>query len=74
MQTGAIYIMKTNILFPQDREFVIKNLTRISAIRNATVDLEDRDKVLRVECEKLSASQIINIVSNYGYVCAELPD
>jgi hypothetical protein len=74
MQTSAVHILKTNIFFPQDREFVIKNLKRFSAVRRATVDLEDRDKILRVECKQLSASQIINIVSNYGYMCSELPE
>lgn len=74
MQTSSIHILKTNIYFPQDKEFVVKNLSRYQFIRKATIDLEDRDKVLRVESEKLSTSQIINIVANYGFVCAELPE
>jgi hypothetical protein len=74
MQLYSVHIYQTNIQFPRDKEFIVNQLNRVPSVRKATIDITDSDKVLRVECKSLSSSHIINIVTNYGYVCRELPE
>lgn len=40
-----------------------------------SIDLEDIDKVLRIEAEQtLVEKEVIDLIQDCGYVCEELPD
>ncbi len=48
---------------------------RYSSISNWSIDLEDRDKVLRVETVgSLEEHDVINLVKERGFHCEALPD
>lgn len=66
-----IHIFKTNI--------TKENLAQIKTIFNRTksishwnVDTDDCDLVLRVESRKLSESQVMELVTGFGFECEEL--
>lgn len=74
METIHIHILQTNIQSPRERDFLLCQLKQIDDVQNASVDFADRDKVLRVECRNYTLQQVVNIVSNYGIWCRELPE
>jgi hypothetical protein len=74
MHTGTIHILQTNIQYQKERDFVLAQLHRIPSVRRASVDLDDKDRILRVECDQLSVRNIINILSNIGISGKELED
>ena len=70
-----LYIFKTDI---EDKEKV-KSLKPIfnnnSIVYNWSIDLEDTDKVLKVEAAQgLNERDIINLVSAKGFLCETLAD
>lgn len=65
-----IHIFKTNI--QKENLGEIKKVFTNHAISNWTVDTEDCDHVLRVVSHEMTESQIIALVSQYGFECADL--
>lgn len=73
--------MKNVLVFRTDVKTVDENEKALGALNNilrqdekATLDLEDIDKVLRVECTKTSAEEIQSLFLNEGFICIELED
>jgi hypothetical protein len=69
-----VLVFKTNI---QDRNQVKKLsplLKKIRGILRWNVDLQDCDKVLRVETEGARPGSIEEVLQNAGYYCTELED
>ncbi|WP_153797776.1 hypothetical protein [Foetidibacter luteolus] len=67
-----ILVFKTNV---EDRKHVRKLFRILRAIQGIlkwNVDLEDNDKVLRVEAVSLSPHAIENVMQRAGYYCKEL--
>ncbi|WP_353779251.1 hypothetical protein [Winogradskyella sp. 3972H.M.0a.05] len=68
-----IQIFKTNIKAESDLNTLKPLLDSISYIIKWSIDLEDIDKVLKIEShESLSEEDIINLVKSRGYYCEEL--
>lgn len=67
-----IFVFSTSLNTDTDVESISPVLNRCSKIKVWSVDLEDTDKVLRVECCGLSASDIIRMLNVNGYTCKEL--
>ncbi|MCD2260031.1 hypothetical protein [Psychroserpens luteolus] len=68
-----IYIFKTNIETKKEADNIKKMLSSALGIRQFSIDLEDIDKVLRIEAHKnLDESKIINKVISGGFSCEEL--
>lgn len=65
-------ILKTNINSKIDFKNVRSTLNNSYKINECTVDLEDRDKVLRVVGDKLNMEDIISRVKGLGYYCEDL--
>ena len=65
-------ILKTNINSKFDFKRVRHSLNNTFKINECTVDLGDKDKVLRVVGNELSMEDIINRVKNLGYNCKDL--
>ena len=65
-------IMRSNIRTRRDVEIVNQVFSKINAIRNWSVDLDDWEKVLKVESFILSANNIAVILERFGYDCSEL--
>ncbi|MCM5663456.1 hypothetical protein [Galbibacter mesophilus] len=69
----GIYVFKTSV----KRKIEIKNLSpalnNLLKPNNAwNFDLEDRDKILRVEMEEKKKASIENLLHSYGFVCEEM--
>ncbi len=69
-----LFIFRTNI--PNKMEFLrIKHsLSENYPVLGCTIDLEDCDKVLRVECENIPIATIVQEVARQGFLCEELAD
>jgi hypothetical protein len=67
-----ILIFKTNIHTENDKANVSTTLNSNMQIRDWNIDLDDIDRVLRIESETLSHQQIIADLNALGYECAEL--
>lgn len=67
-----VFVFSTSLQTDTDVESISPVLNRCSKIKVWSVDLEDTDRVLRVECCGLSASDIISMLNANGYTCKEL--
>ena len=69
---NSILIFKTNIKTQRAKKRILDLLVAFNAIEQATVDLADKDCVLRIVSDRLSAEQIISIIIEAGFECSEL--
>jgi hypothetical protein len=69
-----ILILKTNINSNNEFLTVRNNLSKSYRVSECTIDLEDRDKVLRVIGDELSLKEITSQVTGLGFNCEELLD
>jgi hypothetical protein len=69
-----ILVFKTNIQSEKDIEKVSPLLTRETGIRRWNVDLDDIDRILRIESDAPDAPYIIELLVQAGYTCEELTD
>lgn len=67
-----ILIFRTNIRTKQERHCVAQALSNHDKIQRWTIDQQDVDCVLRVESEAIAAEQIISVINQHGFECAEL--
>ena len=69
-----VLIFKTNIQLKKDIKNIGTYFDTLAGVIRWNVDIEDRDKVLRVESINENHYQIINMVNQAGFYCEELPD
>lgn len=69
-----ILVFGTNIRTEKDKQIITEVLNTNKEIQQWSIDLEDIDSVLRVETETLNAQQIIKIISEQDFKCAELSE
>ncbi len=69
-----ILVFKTNILSRKEVKRLGLVLHKLAGVCRWNVDLMDIDKVLRIETEGLQAQEIIDVLTEAGYFCEELPD
>ncbi|WP_219223428.1 hypothetical protein [Pedobacter antarcticus] len=67
-----ILIFETNINTPEDLRKVRQLLTAESRIKNWSVDMDDIDKILRVESINISSDSIENLLSDADFQCRSL--
>lgn len=67
-------IFKTNVQEESDAKKLVQILKGV--IPNAIInfDLNDCDKVLRVEAELVSTDEVITIINSSGFSCKVIPD
>ena len=70
---SEILVFKTNINYPFD-ERKLAFLNSIHGVKTWNIDLQDIDRVLRIEAEDVSPSEIIHSMNAAGFLCEELPD
>jgi len=66
-----VLILKTNIYSKMDFIKVRQLLINSFTINERTVDLGDRDKVLRIVGNELNMEDVISSVKNLGYYCED---
>jgi hypothetical protein len=69
-----ILVFKTDVRSRKRVTSLAPHLENMKGITKWNVDLQDVDKVLRVECASISPDTIEKIVRQAGYYCKELTD
>lgn len=69
-----VLVFKTNIKYKKQVNAIHPHITAHPGIIKWNVDLQDCDKVLRVETIEGNPETIETLVRNAGYDCAELND
>ena len=67
-----VEIFKTNVRKKADAIYIINFLKNLFPDYKINFDLEDCDKILRVEALELNPKNIIQYVNNLGYICIPL--
>jgi hypothetical protein len=69
-----VLVFKTSIDTETDVETISQVLNPVLGRDAWNVDLDDIDKVLRIETEHRPVRDIIDLITRQGYICQELPD
>lgn len=70
-----IFILKTNIKSKQKAATLKPVFEKTPAVLDWNIDLQDIDKVLRIEAaETVKESEIINLIRTQGFYCETLND
>jgi hypothetical protein len=69
-----VLVFKTNLRYKKQIDAVATRLDQINDINRWNFDLDDKDKILRIETAKISPGIIENTLQQAGYFCEELED
>ncbi len=69
-----ILVFKTNVLDISDAQILYPVLAKHLANTVWTFDLEDRDKILRIDSPDAISGTIVRLLNSSGYECEELTD
>lgn len=67
-----VYVFKTDVPTPTIGEQLITEILKLLPVRKVTIDLEDIDKVLRLEGQVASMDNVTDIAQKMGVECQEL--
>ncbi|WP_239452946.1 hypothetical protein [Flavobacterium tistrianum] len=68
----VVEIFKTNVQKESDRDYVMTVMQNQFPDYKINFDLEDCDKILRIEGVDLEYDNVVNHVSSLGYTCIRL--
>lgn len=71
-KNSMLYIFKTSVTSKRQAQKVIRKLSKFMPDSKCTFDLEDCDKILRVEAGEVTAEQIMAILKSCSFECLEL--
>lgn len=71
-ELNNILVFKTNIQTENDKLLVQPVLDSHSCISQWNIDQQDIDCVLRVVTDTLTPQQVISVIKQHGFDCAEL--
>lgn len=72
---NEVLVFRTTVAGPKDIlkvKPVLDHLVEVSGKWN--FDLEDCDRILRVESQRLAPAEVISLLKRVGYDCSELED
>jgi hypothetical protein len=67
-----VEVFKTNVQEVDDANMLIQKLRKHFPNYKINFDLEDCDKILRIEGNRINAKVVLEIVWNNGYFCEAL--
>jgi hypothetical protein len=67
-----IFVFKTSVKYRKQSCYLINELVQNLNLINCTFDLEDCDKILRIESQSKISDDVIKIVRQYNFICEEL--
>ena len=68
-----VLIFKTNLRYKKQVSAITSQINTLQGILRWNVDLDDRDKILRIEANELCCARTIeNTLVQAGYFCEEL--
>lgn len=68
-----IYVFKTSVETEKDILDLAYDLTSYCTPGKWNFDLQDCDRILRIDTQKQNAASIISLLQNKGFNCEELP-
>lgn len=68
----VVEIFKTNVQKESDRDYVVTMMQKQFPECKINFDLEDCDKILRVEGFDLQCDSVVSHVAGLGYTCVRL--
>ena len=69
-----VLVFKTNVRSKKHINVIANELQQFEDINRWNFDLQDKDKILRVEADDLSPAIIERTLQKAGYFCEELED
>ncbi len=63
-----------NTVYGQEHGANLERKLNNTAISLCTIDLDDRDRVMRVGCENIRIETVVDEVVRHGFLCEELND
>lgn len=69
-----VFVFKTSVETQKDIHKLDKKLDSYRCIKKWNFDLEDCDKILRIESIEVISNLVIETLRQSGYHCEELPD
>lgn len=69
MHKSTVEVFKTNIIQEEDASQISQLLNSEYPKHKINFDLEDCDKILRIEGNKIDSTQIIELLLNKGFKC-----
>lgn len=71
----TLIILGSSIQTESEAKAVIASLRKIENVHEVCIDLEDRERVVRIECNRpIGAFEIICQIALMGFKCYVLPD
>ena len=67
-----VLILKTNIRYKKQVNKVAPLLNERNSIARWNIDLNDIDKVLRIESDDMALTEIVQLIEEAGFYCEEL--
>ncbi len=75
VKTHSTLVFRTGLNTPDKIKTVTGTLDTHPYITRWCVDMDDVDKVLKVESSpELDAGEVIHLIQSHGFFCEELPD
>lgn len=68
----SVLVFKTSVEFEKDVKFLAPILDHALPDTRWNFDLDDCDRIFRVESPVQNADQIIDLFTNHGFICIEL--
>ena len=70
-----VTVVKTNIDMPQEAIKIVNEINKGFIVSKVTIDLEDEDRVLRLEhSDLLDVNKVLRCIRENGFSCQELLD
>jgi hypothetical protein len=67
-----IEVFRTNVKTKKNAAMVVNHIKRILPVGKINFDLEDCDKILRIEAKEIQVQPILNLVLDLGFTCIPL--
>lgn len=67
-----IKIFKTNVVNATDAGYIMLCLQKLVSDCQFHFDLQDCDRILRIEGKRISSQKVVDSLKKLGYQCAEL--
>lgn len=72
MKSDDILIFRTSVATKKDIEWIGALFAQYPCIHKWSVDFEDWEKVLRIECQGITAARIIELLRTISIISSEL--
>lgn len=67
-----VEVFKTNVRSKKNADVVISRIKSILPVGKINFDLDDCDKILRIEAKQIQVQPILNLLLDLGFTCIPL--